>query len=1182
MELQDTTLKVLYDFEYSTKDGKFVRIQEGEKLFLIKKTNRDWWQVIRSSGKPFYVPASYVEVYRKVSNGNKNNLENIKPTSQKSRSHSEGNDKGGFVSVKERANSIDSNSNVKQKPKVAKRTIFPVIPSYENIPTDNEVTKEEASVIETYQNLTFNTRVIPIQDESYHKSSSPPEEEADYVNLRPDGNGFVIETELTNSVDSITESSVAQNENSSISLSLSSSSIPLPLNNSNSKLSTSSSKSSLDNQIDELDQVEGFPKTHSVSSTSLDGISRVYSEPTNMKIMKSVSSDDIKHYMNCNNNNVSRFTRSVSHEPSSLPHYNTVPGLGTESTQHKLSHNGSFKTKYEREKWARNHQVNESEEKKPEDKTRKKSLETVKESLNEISHTTYNFLDEDDSCETQEGKLNEEPESNNLVIEINTNSEQGTNVKNIAASFESQISASDDSIGIVSKKSEPFKVSLIDVSETKSNELSVASNEGLTNDPAASESELSGDMLSMSEKGSVNSLLELEMGKSIQSTDDGDMSSDEKRHTKALKDKENRKRGTGLIRNRRVESYKLRLPLKGTSPPPNINSPHLAPLKELSDGWSEYSTTDGRIYYCNKQTGEKSWNLPRKRCNTDEDGARSEENPSGSSSPFGDGEEVSSPITDVPSLPLPQGWAPHIDLETGLACYVNSLTGAKWFSSNDIEGRVYFFEENSSESSWTLPEVNPTNVDVSSTGIARSSSQELVDSNVPPTRHKPPSGHDRNLRNAKARSMILFDPTKKPLPLVAEPPIVIPSLSKHWPQLWDGHMCILKEGTLVRTKITEHGKRLKKNWSTSHVVLTELFLLFFKDVKQFNAMKTGGCVGSPELCVDLNGALIERGDKLSSRRHVFLISTVLMLQVLIQFDSSSQSEAWLHAIHIAIKNLPSGVDNCSRIFKNPSVTYSPESSDSKKSKICRSKSVKLKKEGSIEDLPSSSAERQTKIKARLKKFFNRRPTMDHLVKKGIYKDEPAFGGYLEKVCPNEPPRVPLFVQRCIQCIEKSEDNMKTDGLYRASGNLSQVQKIRLQVDQNNLSVLDEEEDVHVLAGALKLFFRELKEPLIPYHAFHKALKASTNHNRKDKLLLFRDIIRSLPSPNHDTFKFLLQHLLRITKYKDFNRMHIPNLAIVFGPTLMWSEQESKNMAFDFMQQNLVIEYFLVEFDNVFR
>ena len=39
----------------------------------------------------------------------------------------------------------------------------------------------------------------------------------------------------------------------------------------------------------------------------------------------------------------------------------------------------------------------------------------------------------------------------------------------------------------------------------------------------------------------------------------------------------------------------------------------------------------------------------------------------------------------------------------------------------------------------------------------------------------------------------------------------------------------------------------------------------------------------------------------------------------------------------------------------------------------------------MEDLTVSVAERQTKIRARLKKFFNRRPTMESLVKKGIWK-----------------------------------------------------------------------------------------------------------------------------------------------------------------------------------------------------
>lgn len=56
-----------------------------------------------------------------------------------------------------------------------------------------------------------------------------------------------------------------------------------------------------------------------------------------------------------------------------------------------------------------------------------------------------------------------------------------------------------------------------------------------------------------------------------------------------------------------------------------------------------------------------------------------------------------------------------------------------------------------------------------------------------------------------------------------------------------------------------------------------------------------------------------------------------------------------------------------------------------------------------------------------------------------------FGRKLEEVCPATSPRVPDFVVACVKEIESNEDNMCTDGLYRASGNLSQVQKIRLEV-----------------------------------------------------------------------------------------------------------------------------------------
>ncbi|XP_063219045.1 rho GTPase-activating protein 12-like isoform X7 [Bacillus rossius redtenbacheri] len=553
--------------------------------------------------------------------------------------------------------------------------------------------------------------------------------------------------------------------------------------------------------------------------------------------------------------------------------------------------------------------------------------------------------------------------------------------------------------------------------------------------------------------------------------------------------------------------------------------------------------------------------------------------------------------------------------------HLGNLTNDNWFSSLDSEGRVYYFEENSNESSWALPSTDT--VSFSKTQEALQMSVIPKNENVKkkreqvlkslendedlPLRHKQVFTEDiveemrSHGRVSKSRSMVLFDPKHKSGFLKS-------STTSEWPQLWKGDMVrsfegeditqkgtrgVLKEGPLNRTKITENGKRLRKNWSPAYVVLTELFLLIFKDNKAFAAMKnitnsSGSSPAHPELCVDLNGALIDHANKESSRKNVFIISTVLGLQVLLQSDNAQLAEKWYQEIDRAIKHLPSGYDSCTRpkLLKDRTEYFRPYSpDDGKKSShmIERSRSVKVRnKDGSSEDLSTSADERQTKIRDRLKKFFHRRPTKELLMKKGIYKDEPVFGRHLADVCSSENPPVPRFVRLCIEAIESKEENMKADGLYRASGNLSQVQKIRLQVDQNNLTVLEQEEDVHVLTGALKLFFRELKSPVIPFEFFNTALQASTNSNKKEKIHQFQVIVKKLPTENRCTLEFLLQHLLKVTKFHKSNRMHISNLAIVFGPTLMWPEEESLNMAFDLMQQNLVIECFLQEFDNIFR
>ena len=59
-------------------------------------------------------------------------------------------------------------------------------------------------------------------------------------------------------------------------------------------------------------------------------------------------------------------------------------------------------------------------------------------------------------------------------------------------------------------------------------------------------------------------------------------------------------------------------------------------------------------------------------------------------------------------------------------------------------------------------------------------------------------------------------------------------------QIGKVNIVILKQGPLNKTKLLENGKKHRKNWTNSHVVLTDTFLLFFKDAKTFASMQSGG------------------------------------------------------------------------------------------------------------------------------------------------------------------------------------------------------------------------------------------------------------------------------------------------------------------------------------------------------
>ena len=115
------------------------------------------------------------------------------------------------------------------------------------------------------------------------------------------------------------------------------------------------------------------------------------------------------------------------------------------------------------------------------------------------------------------------------------------------------------------------------------------------------------------------------------------------------------------------------------------------------------------------------------------------------------------------------------------------------------------------------------------------------------------------------------------------------------------------------------------------------------------------------------------------------------------------------------------------------------------------------------------------------------------------------------------------------------------------------------------------------------FYRELKEPLIPWDIVGKLLLAANHQSKKQKIKQIKDCVAAMPTSHRATLAFLLKHLLKVTTFKEKNRMQIPNLAIVFGPTLMWPPAHlvSVNLALDMMQQNIIVEALLNNVHNIF-
>ncbi|KAI8904716.1 hypothetical protein EDD86DRAFT_277914 [Gorgonomyces haynaldii] len=192
----------------------------------------------------------------------------------------------------------------------------------------------------------------------------------------------------------------------------------------------------------------------------------------------------------------------------------------------------------------------------------------------------------------------------------------------------------------------------------------------------------------------------------------------------------------------------------------------------------------------------------------------------------------------------------------------------------------------------------------------------------------------------------------------------------------------------------------------------------------------------------------------------------------------------------------------------------------------------------------------------------------------------SFGINLEQLMaldPDESP-VPKLVENVVKYIEKND--LASEGLYRISGSGAQIAKIRTVLGRNPsadlTSVVD---DVHAAAGLLKLFFRELPDPVFPRGMYLQLIEAARIEDERMRLIQVHELVNSLSDANYATLRFLVFHLAKVAAQQEKNKMSEFNLGIVWGPTLI--DSSSPPDPSELTLQSKVVETILLHYAQIF-
>ncbi|XP_075159706.1 rho GTPase activating protein at 68F isoform X2 [Haematobia irritans] len=170
-----------------------------------------------------------------------------------------------------------------------------------------------------------------------------------------------------------------------------------------------------------------------------------------------------------------------------------------------------------------------------------------------------------------------------------------------------------------------------------------------------------------------------------------------------------------------------------------------------------------------------------------------------------------------------------------------------------------------------------------------------------------------------------------------------------------------------------------------------------------------------------------------------------------------------------------------------------------------------------------------------------------------------FGVTLKFIVTNSPclNSIPPIVRKCVDSLSIT-GMIDTEGIFRRSGNHGEIIALKDRINRGE-DVDLKDVNVHVIAGLLKSFLRDLSEPLLTFELYEE-ITSFLEWPKEDRSRNVTQLIRErLPEENYELFKYIVEFLVRVMECEDLNKMTSSNLAIVFGPNFLWSDKKTTSL-----------------------